>query len=83
MTKIKNLERMPRRKVTIDDVLWRDDIDSTIKDVIEGKENFTELICIGVTSDNKIWWRHSGMLESRIIYVTEVVKHCVLGRDDD
>ena len=82
MNKIKNLGKMPKRKVTIDDVLWRDDIDSTIKDVIEKREDFTELLCIGVTND-EIWWRHSNMLESRIVYLAEVVKNCILNKEDD
>ncbi len=78
MKKVRNLSKMPTRKVTIDDVLFRDDIDSVLSDINEDKEDFEELLVIALNKDDEVMWRHSGLKLSRIIYLMELVKNCLL-----
>lgn len=81
MKRVRNLSKLPARKVTIDDILYRADIDGVLVDTNKDKENFTEILVIATNFDNTIYWRHSGMIASRLLYLMEVVKHSELSKE--
>lgn len=76
--KVRNLSKMPQRKVTIDDVLYRADIDGVLADINKDKEELSEILVIASNSDNEILWRYSGIPLSWLIYLMEVVKNALL-----
>ncbi len=78
MSKVRDLSKMPKRKVTVEDVLHREDIESVLADMVKDKEEYNEILAIAGRSDGTIMWRHSGMTTSRMIYFMELLKTILL-----
>ena len=76
--KIKNLSNLPKRKVTVEDILYREDIEVVLADINKDKESYTELLAITACDDGTIQWRHSNLPDSRMIYMMEIVKKDLL-----
>ena len=81
MGKVRSLKNLPKRKVTIEDILWRDDLDSAMQDTLDDMDGFTELLIIGTNQEGEICWRHSSMALSRLIYVMKVVENALLNKE--
>lgn len=80
MKRVRSLEKLPKRKVTVDDILGCEDIMSVIGDLEKDHLDFNEILVIASTEDG-LQWRHSGMSLSRLIYVMEKVKSSLLLED--
>ncbi len=82
MPKIRRLDKLPKRKVTIDELLDRDEIISAIDDVIADKDDMDEFMGIYV-KDGSIYWRCSGLSVSRQIYLMEGVRFSLLDNREE
>ena len=81
MTKIRRLDKLPKRKVTVDDLLDRDNITRAIDGIAEEVPDIDEFIGI-FTRDGNICWRSSGLPVSRTIYLMEMVKNILLNEQE-
>ena len=77
MAKVRKLDKLPKRKVTIDDILDRGEIAAAVADTVEAAPNMDEFFAIYVQGD-EICWRHSGLRTSRLVYLLELVKKAIL-----
>lgn len=78
--KVRRLDKLPKRQVTVDDILDRSDVVDAIQDVLDERDNIDEFIGITVT-DGSVCWRISSMSVARLDYLLDVVKNCIL-KDD-
>jgi len=81
--KVRNLSKLPRRRVTVDDVLGTDDVVTLISELSENRHIMDELVVIYKLRDmNFFHFLTNGMPESRLVYVIDSVKHSILSGDD-
>lgn len=80
MPKLKRLDKLPKRKVTIDEVLDREDVTAAVADTVEAAPDMDEFFAISVQGGD-VCWRHSGLRESRLIYLLELVKKAILDKE--
>jgi ribosomal protein L2 len=77
--RIKRLDKLPKRKVTITDLLNLDDIQTVINDLEADKDRIAEVITIWANRDEDMFhFATNGLRESRIIYALESVKNAIL-----
>ncbi len=83
--KIKSLSKLPKRKVTISEILGRDEIVKILDEMSECSADIEELIIIYTTKnkdnincENTVNWGTSTMKMSRIIYCLESMKYSLL-----
>ncbi|KKN21271.1 hypothetical protein LCGC14_0927020 [marine sediment metagenome] len=76
--KVKNLNKLPKRKITVNDIIISEDIKDAVDDFNDMKSSFRELLFISVDDEGFVCWRHSDMSLSRMIYVMEIVKKNLL-----
>uniref|UniRef100_A0A6M3KBY5 Uncharacterized protein n=1 Tax=viral metagenome TaxID=1070528 RepID=A0A6M3KBY5_9ZZZZ len=81
--KPRKLDNLPKRKVTVDDLLEVDEVNSVLKDIVDEKYDIDELIviyskkrCEGFT------YITNGMHHSRIVYMFEAVKQTLFRGDE-
>jgi hypothetical protein len=75
--KIKRLDKLPKRKVTIDELLELSDIQDILNDISEAKSDIEEIVVI-YTSGKNVHWIANGLLLSRILWLIETVKQGLL-----
>ena len=81
--KVRKLDKMPKRKVTVDDLLEVDNIKRIIGDIDAIKNDLDELLVIySERNARSFTWITSGLKDSRIIYMCEAVKYSLLGDKD-
>ena len=66
------------KKITIGNLLNLDNINGVLSHIEKEKHIDMELIAIWTTKDKEIAWVTNGLTVSRIIYLSEVVKHALL-----
>jgi len=81
MPKIRRLDKLPKRKVTIDEILDLTDKQEIIDILIENKDKIGEILVI-YTIDGEINWTSNGMVTSRFNYLLDRVKHCTMREID-
>ena len=79
--KIKRLDKLPKRKVTVEEILGYDDITQCISGIVEIKDSIDELL-ICYREGDAIHWQTSCMPLSRVIYMLEVTKNALLNEGD-
>lgn len=72
---IKKLDKLPKRKVTVDELLGLDNINKLISDLDKRKASIEEIIVIYTDSDNNIIWKALGLDFSRMLSLFEQVKY--------
>jgi hypothetical protein len=75
--KIRRLDKLPKRKVTVDELLDRADIQE-IKEELQTLD--TDELLVIYSQGEKISWR-SNMTISRLVYLIEVIKKALLEDD--
>ena len=81
MPKVRRLDKLPKRKVTIEEILDREEITDTFEDAISDKDAIGDLLIIW--SDGKsITWRTNDLSIGRIIYLMELIKNRILSEDE-
>ena len=71
---IRDLSKLPKRKVSVDDLLGFDNINDLIAWVNEEKPNILEAVVI-LSLDGQIAWKSTGLPLSRLIYLLKAVEH--------
>lgn len=77
MPKLRRLDKLPRRKVTVDDLLDRNDLVDALDDLVEEKGNMDEFIGLWIT-DGTIYWSTSPMTKARMNYLLDMCKTSLL-----
>ena len=73
---IKNLSKLPKRKVTIDELLSLDTIVDIAGDIIDDKNDIEELLVIYTHwDDDSVFYSVNGVSKSRMSWLMECVKH--------
>lgn len=77
---IKRLGKLPKRKVTVDELLGQDDIKRAIDDLQNNINNIEELVIIYTErgSNDVVTWHNNFV--SRFIYLLEFAKNMCLNR---
>jgi len=76
---IRDLGKMPKRKIKIDEILGYDDIVGILDNLQERIDDIKDIMVIYSTkSDNQVNWQTNGINVSRSVYLCELVKHCIL-----
>ncbi len=77
--KVRRLDKMPKRKVTIDDLLVLDTVKEIIGDLDADKSDIEELVVIfSKRNDKNFTFMINGLPESRVVYMCEMVKYTLL-----
>lgn len=81
MPKIRNLAKLPKRKVTVDDLLDRQGFADVIDEIIEDKDNMSCLLGIWITQDGKLCWHGTHMSKAYMVYLLDITKADLLDWD--
>lgn len=76
MHRIKSLGKLPKRKITIDNLLAKDDTITAINNFLEERDNIEDLLII-FSKDDHIQWITNGLTISQQVYLCEVLKHAL------
>ena len=80
--KVRRLDKMPKRKVTVDDLLGLDTVKGIIGDLDADKADIDELVVIYSKRNGKNFtFMINGLPESRVVYMCEMVKYTLLKED--
>ena len=79
--KVKNLAKLPKRKVTIDDLLDVSDISEAAAELDKNKYELDEFFLITCKGDDVSW--RGNARKSRTIYLMELVKKAILEDGED
>jgi len=78
--KVRRLEKLPKRKVTIDDLLELDTIRGILAELDTEKADIDELVVVYSKRDSSHFSLiTNGLPESRLIYMLEAIKYTLLG----
>ncbi len=78
--RVRNLNKLPKRKVTVDDLLGFDTIVDIAGDLVDDKENIEELVVIFThRGENSVSWYGNGLSKSRISWLMDCVKCGLMG----
>ena len=77
MPRLKRLDRLPKRKVTVDDLLGRSDLVDAMNEFVEERDNMEEFVGLWV-ADGRILWITSNMSISRMNYLLDMCKQSLL-----
>ncbi len=78
--KIRNLDKLPKRKVTIDELLGLDEIKDILDELLA--ENMSEVIVIWSKEGEPFFsFRSNGIALSRLVYILESVKLSLFNGD--
>lgn len=80
MPKLHRLDKLPKRKVTIDDLLDRNELVDALAELVGEKDNMDEFVGLWV-ADGKINWITSGMTIARLNYLLDICKLSLLGEE--
>lgn len=84
MPKIRKLDKLPKRKVTVDDLLGLDDVNDVIQGIIENRFDIDEVVVIyTLKKEDGFHWHTNGMYNSRLIYMFESIKQDLLNPKGD
>ena len=75
--KIKNISKLPKRKVTMEELLGKEEIKDVFDDVLDERDKTEEVLFIW-GNGKYIQWRSSGLSISRQIYIMEMVKYTLM-----
>ncbi len=75
---ITRLDKLPKRKITVDELLGRQDITKILTETLEKRNDIDELLVIYTDNGKGINWCSSKAATSRLIYVMEIVKRALL-----
>ena len=82
MTAIRNLSKLPKRKVTVDELLGYDNIIGMASELIEEADNIEELIIIKTLKNTDIiTYETNGLMRSKILWLLESIKQLLLERE--
>lgn len=77
--RVKNLSKLPKRKVTVDDLLGFDTIVDIAGDIVDDKENIEELLVIYThLDDDSVFYSANKVSSSRMVWLMERVKHGIM-----
>ena len=75
---IKRMDKLPKRKVTVAELLDKDDVQHILETVTADREKIDEIIVIWENDgEDSIHWL-GNMSKSRTVYFLEKVKKCLL-----
>ena len=77
---IKNLSKLPKRRVTIDELLGFDDVVEIAERLYSERQEISEAIVITVKG-GAIYWETNAMPKSRQLYLLEIAKKELLCDD--
>ena len=78
---VKRLDKLPKRKVTVDELIYRSDIIDVISDLYERRETIKdELLAMWNDEDGFLHYTYTGT-KSRLLWLLEKVKLEILGED--
>jgi hypothetical protein len=75
--KIRRLDKLPKRKVTIEELLDLIDTHDAVDILLSEKDTLDELLVI-YTKEHEINWVTNGMTSSRMLWIIETVKTALL-----
>ena len=78
--KVKRLDKLPKRKVFIDDLFQKTDTDEAIETLIEDKNNLEDLVIFYTTPTNGVYLSN-GLSKERMVYLLEHLKFALLSED--
>ncbi len=78
--KITNFAKLPKRKVTVDELLECDDINDVITDLHEKKNDIKEYIFIWTDQEDIIRWNYRSDI-ARALLILERFKENILSED--
>ncbi len=73
---VKRLDKLPKRKVTVDEILGRDEISDIISDMKEYEAEIEDIVVIWSDGKNIQW--HSNVCLSRLLLLLEQVSVLIL-----
>ena len=81
MPRIRRLDKLPRRKVTIDELLELSDIQETFDAALADKDKLNELLIIWTTEGqiHRAWYN---LTASRTLWILERVRHDLMVEAD-
>jgi hypothetical protein len=79
--KIRRLDKLPKRKVTVDELLDLADIQDIVNEILAARDEINDLFVI-YTKGDQIYWMSNGMKLSRSVYLLEVAKKGLLSEHD-
>ena len=73
MARIKNLNKLPKTKVTVDDILVLDDINRVFNRIDKSKASMKNIIVI-YSNGNDVQWDSSNITLGEMVFMMEQVK---------
>lgn len=81
---IKRLDKLPKRKVTINELLDISDLVTMVDDIAKLAGDIEELVIVyTLKSGTTVNWKANGIPESRAMYLLELIKHSMLHPEND
>lgn len=81
--KVKNLTKLPRRKVTIDDILGLDTIKDMASDIVERAAETDALIVVRTFKHtNTTQWDTNGVVKGELIVLCSQIIHRTLANEE-
>lgn len=82
MPRIRRLDKLPRRKVTIDELIGLSDVGEVVDNILEDKSEIKELYAIW-TIEGEIRQSWCGLTPARRLWLLERVKHNLMQGAND
>jgi hypothetical protein len=80
---IKNLRRIPKRKVTVDELLGRDDAVKRLDEVSPLLLDAKSALVLILNPDDTWEWRTFGLSNAEAVYYLEYIKNEILNSEDE
>ena len=82
--KIRSLSKLPKRKVTIDDLLNSDKVTEMLDDIYQERHDIEELVIIHTSrAHSGLAMEVNGIDQSRLVGILEALKHGIFKGDFD
>lgn len=82
--KVRNLSKLPKRKVTVDELLDSDSVSAMLEEIYDERHDIDELLIIHTSRKHKgLALSTNGIDESRLIAIMETIKQGVFKGDFD
>jgi len=75
---VKRLDKLPKRKLTVDDLLISDDVNGNLELVNSRKHNISDILIVWSEHDGQTYHSFNGKRE-RLLWMLELVKPHILG----
>jgi len=80
--KVRRLDKLPKRCVTVDDLLERDGVNECLSFLDEAKNDIYDLLYIYSDGENLLWGSN-GLTVGRLVSMLEAIKFSILHTEEE